>query len=330
MSYDTETRLSAALHDVVGDRPFTPDIDQIEDRGRTLRHRRTAWRATAAGGFAIAAVTAVAVAAGGSGVQAPAHTVAGPKPTTPSTSAPTSVKSDPAPLLRLVSYLQTAEQSRGDATLYLRHQVYVGGPTVDDHDLYADNGDYFYAGTKAGLPARVRDHHTDGGDLWRREITAAKYAANGDLKEARKRMASAPSPSTKVTDIGPGVVPSAGDYAGLSPEVVQGAQVNLTDNWIWTDSLDALQAGGGNPKVRAGVLRILANMPEVKIASGTAAGRPTISLTAGSPALAGDEVETLTIDAKTGLPIKFTNDTGDTITYTATRVNLADVAKGSF
>jgi hypothetical protein len=59
----------------------------------------------------------------------------------------------------------------------------------------------------------------------RREIAATKYAVTGNLKEARKRMASAPSPSTKVKDIGPGVVPSAGDYAGLSSEVVRGAQV---------------------------------------------------------------------------------------------------------
>jgi len=212
----------------------------------------------------------------------------------------------------------------------LRHQVYVGAPTVDDHDLFADNGDYFYAGTLGKLPARVRGHHTDGGDLWRREIAAAKYAVTGDLKEARKRMASAPSPSTKMRDIGPGVVPSAGAYAGLDPEVVQGAEVNLTDNWIWNDSLDALMAGGGNPKVRAGVLRILANMPEVKIASGTAGGQPTISLTAGSPALTGDEVETMTINAKTGVPIQFTSNDGVTVTYTATRVKLADVAKGSF
>ncbi|MEV6849626.1 sigma factor [Actinoplanes sp. NPDC051411] len=60
-----------------------------------LRHRRTAWRATAGGGFAVAAVVAVAVAVSGSGVPAPAGTVAGPAPTTPASSAPP-VKSDPA------------------------------------------------------------------------------------------------------------------------------------------------------------------------------------------------------------------------------------------
>lgn len=329
MAYDTEARLSAALHDVVGDRPFTPDIDRIEERGRKLRHRRTAWRATAGGGFAVAAVVAVAVAVSGSGVQAPAVTVAGPAPTTPASSAP-AAKSDPAPLLRLVSYLKTAKGPHGDATLVLRHQTYTDAATVDDHDLFADNGDYFYSGKLGGLPAKVKGHHTEGGDLWRREIAAAKYAVNGNLKEARLRMASAPNPGLKVKDVGAGKVPDASAYKGLSPDVIQGAEVNLTDNWIWGNSLDALMAGGGNPKVRAGVLRILADMPEVTIASGTTGGRSTISLTAGRPALTGDQVETLIVDAKTGLPIQFTNNTGAKITYTATRVSLADVAKGKF
>lgn len=236
----------------------------------------------------------------------------------------------PGPLLRLVSYLRTAKGAHGDATLVRRHQTYTDAPTVDDHDLYADNGDYFYGSTLGALPAKVKGHHTEGGDLWRREIAAAKYAVTGDLKEARRRMASAPNPSVKVKDVGAGKVPDASAYQNLSPEVVQGAEVNLTDNWIWGNSLDALMAGGGNPKVRAGVLRILANMPEVTIASGTTGGRSTISLTAGRPALTGDEVETLVIDARTGLPIQFTNNTGAKITYTATRVSLTDIAKGKF
>ena len=62
MSYDTEHRLSAAMNDIAGNRPYTPDLDQIESRGRKLRRRRLAWRATAGSSFAVAAVAAVAVA----------------------------------------------------------------------------------------------------------------------------------------------------------------------------------------------------------------------------------------------------------------------------
>lgn len=327
MSYDTEDRLSAALNDVVGNQPFTPDFDRIEARGRQLRHRRTALLATGGGAFAVAAVAAIAVTVSGGGVQAPAPIAAGPKPVAPATSV--TAGTSRAPLLELAGYLTTAKEPAGDATLILRHQVYVGGPTVDDHDLWADNGDYFYSHTKGGLPARVKGHHTDGGNLYRREIAAAKYAANGDLKTARKLMASAPSPSTKMTDVGPGVIPDASAYSKLPADVQQGAEVNLTDNWIWTDSLDALEAGVGNPKVRAGVLRLLADMPEVDIVRGTVAGQPVIKLTAGKPALQG-ESQSLTINSKTGVPINFTGSSGVTITYTVTRVTLANVAKGKF
>jgi hypothetical protein len=133
-----------------------------------------------------------------------------------------------------------------------------------------------------------------------------------------------------MTDIGPGVIPDATAYSKLPADVQQGAEVNLTDNWIWTDSLDALEAGVGNPKVRAGVLRLLADMPEVEIVRGTVAGQPAITLTAGKPALTGGTVESLTINAKTGVPIRFTANTDVNSTYTVTRVSLADVAKGRF
>ena len=52
MPYDAEERLSAALQNIVGDRPYEPDFEQIESHGRRLRRRRRAWRATAGAGFA--------------------------------------------------------------------------------------------------------------------------------------------------------------------------------------------------------------------------------------------------------------------------------------
>ena len=59
MSYDTEERLSAAMQDIAGDRPYAADLDRIENRGRKLRHRRTAWRLTGGATFAAAAIAAM-------------------------------------------------------------------------------------------------------------------------------------------------------------------------------------------------------------------------------------------------------------------------------
>ena len=112
MSYDTEERLSAAMNGIAGNRPYAPDVDQIESRGRQLRRRRLAWRATASGTFAVAAVAAVAVATSGSGIQAPAPNLAAP--------APAPATAEQTPLVRLVGYLTTAEAPEGDATLLLR------------------------------------------------------------------------------------------------------------------------------------------------------------------------------------------------------------------
>jgi hypothetical protein len=137
MSYDTEDRLSAAMNGIVGDRPYAPDFDQIESRGRQLRRRRVAWRATVGGSFAVAAVAAVAVATSGSGIQAPAPNLAAPKPAAAGAAEGT-------PLVQLVGYLTTAKAPAGDATLVLRDQVdKKAGTKIDDWNLFADNGGYY-------------------------------------------------------------------------------------------------------------------------------------------------------------------------------------------
>jgi len=102
---------------------------------------------------------------------------------------------------------------------------------------------------------------------------------------------------------------------------------NLTDNLVWNNSMDALRYGAGNPAVRAGVLRLLGQMPEVKVEKGTLHGQPVLTLAVGSPAT--DETETLTVNAGDGLPIKYTR-AGSAINYTVTRVTIAAVAKATF
>jgi len=112
-----------------------------------------------------------------------------------------------------------------------------------------------------------------------------------------------------------------------------GSTVSPEDNYIWTNSQDALIAGSGNPQVRAGVLRILSTLPEVTVTSTTTGGQPTLTLRADAPAMPGNYQETLVIGAKTGIPVTFTGGvpghTPDvTVTYQVTRVTLAGIAAG--
>jgi hypothetical protein len=331
MSYDTEDRLSAAMNGIVGDRPYAPDVDQIESRGRQLRRRRLAWRATAGGTFAVAAVAAVAVAVSGTGVQAPAPGLAAPNPATAGTA-------EPAPLVQLVSSLTTAEEPAGDATLLLRDQVFAGGSKIDVWDLHADNGDYYFAKTRGALPAQVKGKHKQQGGIYRKKgVAAAKYAAKGDLNQARKQMALADmpaNPKVKPTYEAPGATPPPlSAEAKKKLKITKGKYhpMNYTDYMVWNNSLSALRDGAGSPAVRAGVLRLLGQMPEVTVKKDSLKGKPVLTLAAGPLATTSDDGtdEILTVDAENGLPIKFT--AGDfTINYKVTRVSIADVAKGKF
>jgi hypothetical protein len=325
MSYDTEEKLSAALHDIAGNRPFAPDLDRIEDRGRKMRRSRLAWRTTAGTGFAAAAIAAVAVATTGSGTPAPAPQLAAPKPTV-------TIPIEQPPLVQLVGHLTAAPKPAGDATLLKRDQAYANGLRVIAWDLHADNGDYYYAKKRDALPAQVKTNHQQSDEEGRvKAVAAAKFAANGDLNEARKRMALAylpKNPEVKPTLEAPGVVPP-GPVSSKLPKGMQDlAKVNHTDNWVWNNSMDALRDGAGDPLVRAGVLRLLGQMPEIAVRKSTVGAQPVLVLTAGLPATVGGD-ESLTVNGDTGLPIKYASD-GVEVNFTVTRVTIADVAKGKF
>ncbi|MFI5898302.1 hypothetical protein ACIA5D_50310 [Actinoplanes sp. NPDC051513] len=238
------------------------------------------------------------------------------------------------PVVRLVGHLTTLTQTEGDATLISRSQAYTDGKKVDDWDLYADNGDYFFARTRAGLPARVKEGRSqmDKADEAgrKRAVAAARLAAKGDLNEARKRMARAyhtgddPAPFES-----PGAVRPLSEADKIKRKVsgATGVPVNGTDNWVWNNSMDALREGAGDPAVRAGVLRLLDQMPEIAIEEGSLDGRKVLTLTAGAPAVSSPE--SVVVDAESGMPVKYT-DASVTTTYTVSRVTLADVAAAKF
>jgi hypothetical protein len=312
MNSQLERQLGENLRGLVASQPFEPDPAAIERRGRRYLRRRTALtRAGLGAGLAAAVALTVTVATQPSATKS--RTTAEPRTTgsAPAAHPRTSASAGTHVMLtQLASYILAAGPPSGDATLVIRKQSYPVGPTISVAVLYTDSGEYFFAHSVSGLPDQIARHHNQGDGLFAREIAAAVSADHGDLAVAREKMAEAPLP---------GHAPASSD---------------LADNYIWSNSLDALIAGSGKPLVRAGVLRILSTLPEVTVTSTTTDGQPTLTLRASAPAAPADDYqETLVIEAKSGVPVTFTGAVigkapGVTIAYQVTRVTLSHIAAG--
>jgi hypothetical protein len=211
---------------------------------------------------------------------------------------------------------------------------------MDGADLYADDGTYYYADTRDGLPAAIAAEKADKNpaDDWTfiaRDVAAAEAAFTGTTDEARRRMADAayrPGDKPDLTSEAAAakrkaILAAKGKPTDVKPISAKAQQ----DNLIWNNAMEALKAGAGRPAVRAGVLHLLATVDTIKVTKDTDAGRDVLVLTA---AVTGDYTEQLTVDAGSGMPIRFTGgDAGRApsvdITYTVSRVTVADVAKGA-
>jgi hypothetical protein len=349
MNSPTEQRLGAAFRDLVAEQPFTPDVSAIEHRARRARRRgRIVRGGIGAGAVAVAAVAAVGVAsavpsgpsrtdqAGGTHPAArvsaahPAHAGASASPTG-------STRATQQPLVQLAAYLAAQPGPAGNATLVERKTGAPGQSSVNVWDLYADNGEYFFSRTEAGLPAQVHENNNQGDGMFEREVAAATHAATGDLDAAALKMAWA-SNTTPVP-------------AWLSAQVKNISEGGLQiDNYVWEGCEDALIAGSGNPQVRAGVLRLVSALPGITVAHGTVDGQPALTLTAGAAEL-GNTVsgidnadpkaatgpayqEAISINANTGIPLRIAGGSAGqvsvNVTYVVTRVTLADIAAGRF
>jgi hypothetical protein len=289
-------------------------------------------RARMVGFGAAAGITAVAAALVVMASDNP-HSSGVPKPDqstrAPSTAVVSHHHSVRSPLVRLADYVSDSGTPAGDATLVAR-TTGTGSGSVTVYDLYADNGQYFFSPTEAGLSAEVSAHHNLAGGLFAREVAAAKLAATGNVQTAAQDMADAPDPSKVVS---PTQTTDAADLAAKQAATGQPQVGNLFDNWAWENSQDALVAGSGDPEVRAGVLRILATLPGVTVTQGSSGGQSTLVLTAGSAEVGYDRTEQMTINAETGVPIQFVGGqpgglTG-TVTYGVSRVTLANMSSGT-
>ncbi|MFD0850860.1 hypothetical protein ACFQ07_01320, partial [Actinomadura adrarensis] len=245
-------------------------------------------------------------------------------------------------LARLASNITPLQDKLpGDATLHIRNQ----SPTstelgTNGIGLYTDDGIYYWANDKNAL-RRIVAQKTGGDDSFRRNIEVALYAVKGDIGTARARMAVAnltpgmkQNPERDRIEKLKGLAEAKGEeYVPPKPRTPT-EQKEITDNHIWMNSLNALIAAPENTQVRAGVLRIMATMPNVSVKRTTTAGQPTLTLTNIWPTVADRHGETLVIDAGTGRPVALISRVeGKAVrtTYHHTfRVTLADIAAGKF
>ncbi|MFC6080154.1 hypothetical protein [Sphaerisporangium aureirubrum] len=293
---------------------------------------------------AVAAAAAIGVVAPSTSRPAPP---AGAASQAPAAQAPAAQA--PAADIKLVSLVTDIKASddplTGDASLVVRNQTIDSRPPDVTYNLYTDSGEYYVTDTESALPAAIAGHDNLAEDVNAREVAAARYAATGDLGTARKQMVNA-TPNPFGLGLSPAEQKEAWEKAmakdqhifrekGITPpkQPTGKALRNLIDNHLWINSVDALARGAANPEIRAGVLNLLSTIPEVTVKDSTTGGRPTLTLTAGAALFGGSAEEVLTIDAKTGMPIR--SEVGapgrkpsSVTTFEVSRVTLADVEAG--
>ena len=327
----------------------TMAIEEEAPETTTAPRRRSRWGTRRTVGFSVAGLVAAAAAVALVVTSAPApshHAAASGKPSsnpTPAASkaAPTAVN----PILTQLAGDISVQQVKlsGNATLEIRNRLPTSDQIGDNGvDLYTDNGTYYWATSKSLLPQVVAQHQDTAQGEFQRDMAAALYAVNGNITTARARMA--------IANLAPGTHPDSLQadneklkaldklrhvkYTPLKP-LTPPQKAEQTDNFIWMNSIDALMAAPENAQVRAGVLRIMATMPIVKVTHSTTAGQPTLTLADSWPLLAdGKLVESLVINASTGFPVAlFNTDPGQPLNatyYHVTRVTLANVEAGKF
>jgi hypothetical protein len=291
----------------------------------------------------------------GAGISAVAAAVAIVLAATPATRPATPAGSaSPAPavtasLVSLAAHI-TADSGPlpGNASLIIRTQT-IGSRRPDvTYSLYTDSGAIYSGDDKITLMRAVARHQNLADGMDSRDVKVALYAATGNLTAARKQMATV-SPGDLWLGLAGRAQRAAWEKAiaqewptlkakGIKtpPKLPAGqALQSIVNNRVWDNSVEALSAGGGNPRVRTGVLRLLSTIPQVTVAKSTTGGQPTLTLTAGSALFGGSSREVLTINAETGMPIKSTepaqgNVPSSVTTYQVSRVTLGAIEAGKF
>jgi len=294
-------------------------------------------------GVGIGAIAAAAAAI--ALVATPAPRPAAPGPAAPAAQAPATGSQ----LVSLASYIQASSgHQTGDASLIVKTQTIGDRSPYVLYELYADSGAIYATDTEGALPAAIARGGNLADGTAAREVATARAAAAGDLASARLRMINITpnylglglSPAAQQKEWAKGLAAEREIYKekgvkrAPKPYTAKSVQEEA-DNYLWINAVDALTAGGGNPQVRAGVLRLISTISGVTVANSTSGGQPTLTLTAGPEVFGGVGSQVLTIAAKTGMPLKSVVDAGPGVpasveTYQVSRVTLADIKAGKF
>jgi hypothetical protein len=315
------------------------------------RHRRPRRRMLTIGGTAGLGIAAAAVAVTLISTSMSRPPAAAPRPLaggpTAAHSATPATPAASSPLVLLADNISaSADKQPGDATLEFRSTTFTDGEAPGSgFDLFTDSGPYYWAPTESGLAAQIAGHHNLGDGVFTREIAAAEYAVHGNLATARERMANAPDPSiagrSAAAQMSPALLKAKAEMLGVKAAPGQSLAAAYdkayTDNWVWSNAITALEAGAGNPQVRAGVLRLLSTVSGVVVTHGTLDGQPTLvvgDVTPGGNGI-GETEGAMTLNASTGVPLEYTDGTvgqapESTTTYQVSRVTVADIAAGKF
>jgi hypothetical protein len=310
---------------------------QEAPRTKTALRRRARWGARRMAGVSIVALAAAAAVA--------LVVTSTPRPTAPAGPA----AQGSSPLMTLAARITaSAGPLPGNASLVIRTQTEDGIAPDVSYNLYTDGGAFYVGGDKKSLMQAVALHQNLADGITASEVKAALYAVAGNLSTARVQMVDA-SPNT--LGLGLPLAQRKAIWAkamakaralylakGIkhTPPLPTGkALQSLADNYVWNNSVDALSAGAGNPRVRAGVLRLLSTIPGVTVGHSTAGGQPTLILTAGPEVFGGQGEQVLTINAKTGMPIKsvqpaYGNVKSSVDVFRVLRLTLADIQAARF
>jgi hypothetical protein len=312
---------------------------------------RARWGRGRIAGFSMAAVGAAAAAVvlvvASTSSSAPGqHATAG--GTTPSKagSAPAAVNPVLAQLAANITVPQVTLP--GNATMEIRNQSPTSAtPGANGIDLYLNDGTYYWGLNQSDLLRSIASGQDVGQGAFKRSIAAALLAAKGDVATGRAKMSVANYLGGKPPSAAVNAQARQAEIEKLKaidkerhikytpPKPLTPAQKQeQTDNLIWMNSNYALTAAPENPNVRAGVLRIMATMPNVKVTHTTTAGQATLTLSDSWPKLAGGGGESTVISARTGLPIASSDSEpgqpSTTFYYHPKRVSLAEVKAGKF
>ncbi len=333
MNSPQETQLGHELRQLVSGQPFTPDLEAIGLRARQRHRRGLALRGASAAGAAV-------LAAGG--LFATVHGTGGTAAGTTASQAP-AVKSK---LLSLADRITASEGSQpGNATLEIVRQTSGGRLMQVYYGLYADSGDLYSGDGKQSLMASVAQHANQADRVSSREVAAARYAATGDLATARARMVNATpndfflsfAARKKIWEKGAAARQALMREKGMKTPLKMPTGQDLQgqiNNSLWINGTDALNWAGGDPEIRAGVLRLLSTIPQVTVANSTTDGQSTLTITAGSTVFGSGSAEVLTVNATTGMPVSSVSTTpgvpAGVETYQVSRVTLAGIEAGKF